>query len=268
MTTRFVSALLQSSGLCSRQPPYQRVPKAAASGTEGAQRRGSFGGAYQPQLALPELRSLSFRAGGGNDYALHSPIDLRHLPRLQHVELGLGQCAPSLELLLPQTAEVLQIADHTDFPVATPRRYLDASSNRFLPLLRRLDLDIMDYNGYGNCGQQFNLKQSVSRRSAEATFGLHRSWRQPAWSSNILYKQLMSLWEMAAVRGVITNGGVLRATNIQHGCNNQLGIIAAAKTRWLATGTMMRNQQADRAETEPALHAAEREGKCIAARYS
>lgn len=207
-----------------------------------------------PQLGLTELRSLSFRAGGDSDYGLHSPFDLRHLPRLQHVELGLGRCAPSLNLLLPQSVEVLRIADHTDFPVATLRRYLDAGSNRFQPSLRRLELDILDYNDYGGCGRQFNLKQSVSRRNPDATFRLHKNWHQPARSSNILYEELISLLEMAATRGVVVSGGVLRAINIQQSYDNQLDIIAAPKTRTVAgyghdDADLASSQSGDRAGT-------------------
>jgi hypothetical protein len=83
----------------------------------------------------------------------------------------------------------------------------------------------------GNSSISSNQAAAAARRQQSACTG--------AGVSNIPYKQLMSLWEMAAVRGVIINGEVLRATNIRHGYNNQLGIIAAAKTRWLATGTMI-----------------------------
>ena len=97
----------------------------------------------------------------------------------------------------------------------------------------------MDHEDYGQTGRLFNHKQSVNRRNVDETFRPHKSWRQPTWSGNSPHVELMSLCDMAAARGVIVSGEVLRAINIQRSHDNYLGTIAVAKTRWLTTSKLM-----------------------------
>jgi len=192
-----------------------------------------------PLLALPGLRYFSFRASEGNDYGLQSPIDLRHFSRLQTVELGLGRCVASLDLALPQSTEVISISDHSDFPVAALKNILDVGSERFLPWLRRLELDIMELDNYGNCGRRFNYKQSVERRNPDKTFQPHKSWWQPNWSNNITYEGLLDLFELAAARNVSVDGRIFEAYHKQKDYNEYLDVIATAKAKWLATGKLI-----------------------------
>jgi len=99
-----------------------------------------------PLLALTGVCYFSLRASEGNDYGLQSPIDFRHFSGLQTVELGLGRCVASLDLALLQSTEVISIPDHSDFPVAALKKFLNVGSKRHLPLLRNMELDIMNSN--------------------------------------------------------------------------------------------------------------------------
>ena len=192
-----------------------------------------------PLLALTGVCYFSLRTSEDNDYGLQSPIDFRHFSGLQTVELGLGRCVALLDLALLQSTEVISISDHSDFPVAALKNILDVGSERFLPWLRRLELDIMELDNYGNCGRRFNYKQSVERRNPDKTFQPHKSWWQPNWSNNITYEGLLDLFELAAARNVSVDGRIFEAYHKQKDYNEYLDVIATAKAKWLATGKLI-----------------------------
>jgi len=126
---------------------------------------------------------------------------------------------------------VIVISDHSDFPVASLKKFLGAGSKRYLPLRQRLEQNIMELSNYGKVGRSYNFKKSIECRNPGRTFQPHMSWQPPIWSSNIIYEKSVDLFELAAARDVAVDGRICEAIRIQQFYSRHLDVITAAKTK-------------------------------------